>query len=228
MKLADLLKVAAPLLAADKTPEDLRRAVIAADKKAKDADPEEREAAMDAREAGMDEAEEKADKEKAEDAAAKDRKAARDARKSARDKRAADRKAAKDAETDPEGTDADLSQADPSTAAHGGKSEKGALDSAEVDRRIAAAVAVRDAAHAACREVEPVLGVVTFDSAPAAYRAALDKLGIDHKDMHDSALRTVLQLAKDRAAAATPTGVTMDSGMRAEVTKLIPHYGRLS
>lgn len=263
MKLADVLKIAAPFLATDKKPEQLQAAILAADKKAKDAagsglgsrELEEKdqpkgqdwkaydamEEACDSREEAMDAAEEEADKGKGEDKAAKDRKGARDARKGARDARkgardarkaARDaRKAARDRNDDPEGTNAtdeDYTEgADPTTP--GGNRAKGktAIDSAEADRRIAVAIAARDALHDARREVEPILGVVAMDSAEAVYRAALDKLGVDHKDVTAPGLRTLLTVAKDRAAAASPAPLTVDSATVAGIDKLIPGYSRL-
>ena len=235
MKLAAVIAAITPFLAADKTPDEIRKAILAADKKGKDeemdtpaedADIDKREAACDEREEAMDAAEEKADKEaKAEDKAAKDRKAARDSRKMGRDSRKMGRdKRAKDAATDPEGTnDNELENGDPSTPAKGGKSEKGALDSAAVDARVKLAVDARDALHAARREVEPIIGVCALDTAGAVYRAALDKLGVDTKDIPESAFPAMLKLAKDRTAPPAPTMATDISA----VEKLIPGYGRL-
>lgn len=215
MKLKAVLAAITPFLATDKKPDEVLAAVLAADKKAKDEFPEK---------------------------TAKDRKAAHDKARdkmSAKDKEAFDAmsdeekdKAAKDSKEDPEGTDADPDaeddevEGDPSTPSKGGKSEKPALDSAEVDRRIAVAVSNRDALHTALREVEPIVGVITADSASGAYRAALDKLGIDTKGIHESALPTLLKLAKDKASAPAPI-VAMDSANLAEIQKLIPNYNRL-
>ena len=255
MKLAALLKVAAPFLATDKKPDELRRAIIAADKKAKDAagsglgarELEEgdkpkaqdraamdaREEACDSREEAMDAAEEMSDKDKAEDKAAKDRKAARDKRAADRAARALDRKAAKDRDDDPEHTnDEDLTEgADPSTPGGSRAGGKTAIDSAEIDRRITAAVAADRAAQVALfnarHEVEPVLGVVTMDSAEAVYRAALDKLGVDHKGVHASALRALVGVAKDRRSPQSATPPAMDSGASSDFTSKIPGYGRL-
>ncbi len=57
------------------------------------------------------------------------------------------------------------------------------------------ALAANDALHAARRAVEPVVGVVTMDSAEAVYRFALDHLDVDHKGLPASALPTVYALA---------------------------------
>lgn len=236
MKLAAVLAAISPFLATDKTPEEVRKAIFAADKKGKDeevdptaedADIDKREAACDEREEAMDAAEEKADKEaKAEDKAAKDRKGARDSRKMGRDSRKMGRdKRAKDAATDPEGTnDNNLENGDPSTPAKGGKSEKGALDAAAVNAQIKIAVDARDALHAARREVEPIIGVCALDSASAVYKAALDKLGIDTKGIHDSAFPAMLKLAKDHTAKNPAPVLATDVSA---IEKLIPGYGRL-
>lgn len=246
MKVSEIVKLAAKagFLATDKKPAELQALIIAADKKAKDAagtglGPRELE---DKDHPGNDEA---AEKEKA----AKDRKAAHDKARdsmSARDKKAFDAmsdeekdKAAKDCaaedrdddpehtnDEDPDAEDEDYMEgADPSTP--GGNRQKGktAVDSAEVDRRIAAAVAKRDALHMAYDEVAPILGKVTYDSAGAVYRAALDKLGVDHKGVHSSALPAMLKLAKDKAV--TSKVVAMDAAGVSAMAKLIPHYDRL-
>lgn len=223
MKLNAVLAAVAPFLATDKKSDEVKKAILTADKAAKDA-------------AGSEES-------VAKDKAAKDRKAAHD---KARDKMNAEDKAAfdamsdeekdkvaKDGNDDPEGTndaepdveDEEL-KGDPSTPSKGGKSEKPALDSAEVDRRIAAAVGARDAIHTALREVEPILGVVAFDSAGDAYRAALAHLKVDVKGIHESALPAMLRLAKTQAQTAAPVQA-MDSASIAEIQKLIPNYNRL-
>lgn len=282
MKLADVLKVAQAggFLAADKSPEQLRAAIIAADKKGgkdaagsglgareleekdkaedrardeREAETDEREQAADAREAALDEREEahdaaeEKDDEGKEDAKAKDRKTARDSRKGARDARKGARdarmgardsrkgardKRAKDRNDDPEhtnpgGEDEDVNSGDPSTPG-GNRGGKQAVDSAEVDRRINAAVMARDALHTALREVEPILGTgLTYDSAPKAYRAALERMGVDVKGVHDSALPAMLKLAKDKAQAAPATPAAMDSAQATALAQAIPGYNRL-
>jgi hypothetical protein len=229
MKLAAVIKAITPFLATDKKPDEVLAAVIAADKKAKDA----AGSGLGAREL-----EEK-------DQAAKDRKAAHDKARdkmTAEDKKAFDAmsdeekdKVAKDRDDDPEHTndeeidaeDEDYTEgADPTTP--GGNRAKGktAIDSAEVDRRIARAVANRDALHTALREVEPIVGRIAADSAGAAYKAALDKLGVDTKGISPSAFPAMLKLAKDKAQA-TPASPAMDSAGVAALDKVIPGYGRL-
>jgi len=241
VKLAKVIAIAAPFLAADKKPEDLQAAILAADKRAKDspeerdqpkaqdADMDERERACDEREEAMDAAEEKADEGKS-DKEAKDRKSARDARKGARDSRkgARDARSAKDRDDDPEHTNDEnyLEGSDPSTPGGNRAGGKTAVDSAEVDRRISAAVAARDALHTARAEVESILGKTTFDSAGATYEAALKQLGVDTAGIDKSAFPVMLKLAKDRAAAATPSSA-MDGASVSELSKVIPGYGRL-
>ena len=94
-----------------------------------------------------------------------------------------------------------------------------------VDARVARALAARDALHTARREVEPVIGVVGFDSAGDVYRAALAKLGVDAKGIHDSALPALLKLAKDRAAPPAP--LAADSGAAVDMVKAIPGLNRV-
>jgi hypothetical protein len=253
MKLAQVIALAAAggFLATDKKPEDLLAHVLAEDKKAKDKpaydrardEAEEAEDAMgeacDSKAGAMDSAEEKEDEGKGEDKAAKDRKAARDARKAARDSRKAARdsrkaardKRAKDANTDPERTnDNELENAETGTPSKGGESKSGAVDSADVDRRIAAAVAAsvaaRDELHTASREVEPIVGVRAFDSAGDAYKAALEHLGVDVAGVPPSAYRALLKLAKDKHAAAPPS-FALDAASQADIAAKIPHLNRL-
>jgi hypothetical protein len=249
MKLAQVIALAAAggFLATDKKPEDLLAHVLAEDKKAKDKpaydrardEAEEAEDAMgetcDSKAAVMDSAEEEEDKTKGEDKAAKDRKAARDARKAARDSRktardarkAARDKRAKDANTDPERTnDNELENAETGTPSKGGEGKSGAVDSAEVDRRIAAAVVARDELHTASREVEPIVGVRAFDSAGDAYKAALEHLGVDIAGVPPSAYRALLKLAKDKHTAAPPS-FALDAASQADIAAKIPHLNRL-
>lgn len=257
--------VAGGFIAADKAP-DLTKAILAADKRAKDSpentgmgprnlqhtqdrakdEAEEAEDAMaeacDSRAAAADESEEEADKGKADDKA-KDRKAARDARKGARDARKGARdarkgardKRAKDRNDDPEGTnpgagdaETQITSADPNPP--GGPREKGktAVDSAEVDRRISAAVAARDALHVARTEVAPIIGVTAYDTAGDTYRKALDKLGVDTVGLPDSALRAMLTLAKERASAVTASApAALDAATAKAVNAAIPGINRL-
>lgn len=231
MKLAAALKIIAPFLAADKKPKDLEAALLAADKSAKDA----AGSGLGARE--LEEKDkpngDSAARDKARDSMnAKDKKAF-DAMSDEDKEKALDAMCAKDENDDPEGTnDAEIEAEDgeqPGNPATPGGSRAGgktAIDSATVDKRVAAAVATERARNAALREVEPIVGVQAFDSAGEAYRAALTKLGVDVKGVHDSALPAMLKLAKDKATAPAPT-VALDSAGVAGLAKLIPGYGRL-
>lgn len=221
MKLNAVLAAIAPFIATDKKPEEIRAAILAADKVAKDAfEIEEKDKAKD---------------KAAKDKAAKDEKEEKE-RKDAEDKAARD-KAAKDKDNgeDPDGNDEDVDSEDedPITGANpetpGGSRAGGktTVDSAEVDRRIAAAVAARDALHEALRDVEPVLGKVTFDSAPKAYKAALDHLKVDTSGVKGGALRAMFRLAKDKAGAPAPSSLAMDNASVSAIEKVIPGYGRL-
>lgn len=224
MKLDAVLALVAPFLATDAKPDKIKAAIIAADKKAKDEFPDKKEAYDKARDSMTKDEKEAFDamSEEEKDKTVKDR--------GAKDKAAKD-KAAKDAETDPENTndteidaEDDLAPADPSTPSKGGKTGKPALDSAEVDRRIATAVAARDALHTAQTDVAPIVGARVFDSAGAAYKAGLEALGVDIEGVPESAYRAMLKLAKDRRVSAP---IAMDGANTDEVRKLIPNYARL-
>lgn len=247
------LKLLTPFLATDKKIDDVKAALLGAadampseqsskaveDKRAKD------RAARDAVRA--------ADR-KARDEAQKKEDEAKDA-KIAADRAARDAKFGEDRDNDPEGTndaevmkacDKDMeaedaaekevedsempANADPSTAAHGGKSEKPAMDKATVEATVAAAVqAEREAGKAlrvALDKVGPVLGKVTFDSAPEAYRAALTKLTVDHKGVADSALPALFDAATRTPVAAAP--LAHDAAANETLAKLIPNINRLS
>lgn len=166
-------------------------------------------------------------------------KKAKDEAKEKEDKEAAD-KAAKDAEKeDPEGTnDADMDDVDgedefPEKPEGGGEKpaatnikakDKRGKDKA-MDAAISAAIAANDAKHVAAREVESILGVVSYDSADKFYKAALDKLGVPTEGVHVSALPALLKLAKDKATASAP--IVGDSAASADMVKNIPGLSRL-
>src|SRR6185369_6929097 len=142
MKLDAVLALVKPFLAADAKPDDIKAAILAADKKAKDEFPDKDK-----------------DEPKGKDADPKDEPKGKD-------------KGAKDKDGDPECTndeddvdaeDNDLTQAEPGTPSKGGASKKPAMDEAAVDARIKAAVAARDELHAAQAEVAPIVGARTFD-----------------------------------------------------------------
>jgi hypothetical protein len=208
MKLDAVLALVKPFLAADAKPDEIKAAILAADKKAKDEFPDK-------------------DEPKGKDKGAKDEE--KDEPKG-KDK-AKDKDLSCDKDNDPEGTDEDvdaedneLEQAEAGTPSKGGASKKPAMDSAEVDRRIAAAVAARDELHAATAEVAPIVGPRAFDSAGAAYKAGLEALGVDLDGVPEGAYRAMLRLAKDRSA---PAPIAFDSASAVEVQKLIPNYNRL-
>lgn len=241
LKLAAVLAAITPFLATDKKPEQIRAALLAADKAAKDA----AGSGLGARELEeKDQAKDEADKKEARDKArdamcAKDKKAFDAMSDEDKDKKvakdAAEKVAAEDREDDPEGTndedmDADdedfMEGSDPGTPGGNRAGGKTAIDSAEVDKRIQRAVGARDALHEALREVEPVLGKVAFDSAGAAYKAALDHLKVDTAGVHRSAYRSMLKMAKDRAAANSAP-LAADAATTTAMASAIPGYGRL-
>lgn len=247
---------AAGLIASDKKPADVEAALRAldasmppeekkiTDKKARD---EKRAADRKARD------EKVAKDRKARDEAAFEKKTAD--RKARDEKCAADRKArdkAMDEKDDPEGTndaayDAEMDKeakdeseaekkgedaempGDPSTPGgnRGGSNSNPAIDSGEVDKRIAAAVAKDRALTTARADVAPVIGVVALDSAAAVYRAGLKGLGVDAATVTDeAALQSMFKMAKDRAT--TPSApVVMDSAAMSSMEQIIPGYGRL-
>jgi len=231
MKISALVKAITPFLATDKKPEDVQKAILAADKAAKDA----AGSGLGARE--LEEKDQaKAARDKAYDSmSAKDKKAF-DAMSDEDKEKALDAMCAKDRDDDPEGTNAtdeeidaedeDANCGNPSTPGGSRAGGKTAIDAATVDARIAAAVRANNELHAALREVEPIVGVIAADSAPKAYRLALDKLGVDTKGVHDSALKAMLALAKDKAKAPAPV-VALDSAGVASLAKVIPGYDRL-
>lgn len=168
------------------------------------------------------------------------------AAKTAADKKAADKaaadKAAKDALVEtPEGNDEDLDdmtgEDEESPEAKKAAQKKAAdkkaadkavkgMDSAAVDARVAAALTARDALHVARREVEPILGVVAFDSAAEVYKAALDKLGVSVEGVDPSAFGPVLRMAKDKAAAPILAGDSA-TGKVLSMTEAFPGFDRI-
>lgn len=200
MKLDAVLALVKPFLAADAKPDEIKAAILAADKKAKDAEPKDP---------------------KAEDADPKDPKAED---KGAKDSDNTDPEAT-NCDEDIDAEDNDLTQAEPGTPSKGGASKRPAMDEATVAKIVAKAVAARDELHTAHAEVAPIVGARTFDSADSAYKAALEALRVDLTDVPESAYRAVLKLAKDRQPTLSP--IAFDSANEAEVLKLIPNYNRL-
>jgi uncharacterized protein len=226
MKSSVLAATLVTSLGLDKKPEDVKTAIdaaLAADKAATD-------------KAAADKA--------AEDKAAADKKAADEKEAEEKDCAARD-KAAKDAGCDPkdmvkgedgnwglgrgkdEDPDMDMTGEDAPSAKVGagtiantiGKPAQDAIDAA-----VKAAIAARDALHAAREDVKPLLGnVTTCDSADAVYGAALDHLKIEHKDIHPSAWRALYQAS----IKSTPAPVTGDSATVKTMDQAFPHLNRL-
>jgi len=215
MKVATLIASLAPFFATDAKPEDITAAVdaqMALDKSAKDK-------------------------------AAKD-KAAKD--KAAADKAAKD-KAAKDGvlnlegpeteiitnstndEEEVDGEDEDNEDPEEKGAAKdgnwglGGKDKK-AMDAA-IDARVAKAVGARDALHAARRKVEPILGVVAYDSAAEVYKAALVKLGIAVDGVPPAAYGAMLDVATKASGSASPELAT--DGKVKSMSEAFPGFDRI-
>lgn len=243
----------AGIIAADKKPEDVQAALVAAadalpenlaksegvkDRRAKDRAARDEQTAKDRK--ARDEkvaAEDKArDEKKAEDRKARDAKFGEDAENDpectndAGVMKACDADLAAEAKDEKEAEDAEAPPAETGTPSKGGKSEAGTMDSAAVQTAIDAAVQNERAAGKALRvaldKVAPVLGKVTFDSAPEAYKAALTKLGVDHKGVADTALPALLDAATRTAAPAAPQA--HDSANDAALAKLIPNLNRLA
>lgn len=159
--------------------------------------------------------------------------------KAAKDKAAKD--AEKDGADDPEGTDEfpDVEGEDEETPDPVGGAKKSApTDKKAGDKRgkdkamdaatVATLIAANDAKHAASREVESILGVVSFDSAAAYYKAALDKLGVDTAGVHVSAFPAMLKVVKNASAAAvTSAGIVGDASAVASMSTAIKGYNRL-
>ena len=103
------------------------------------------------------------------------------------------------------------------------KDGKKGMDEAGVAAIVAAALAGRDALHAARREVEPVLGVTTFDSAPDTYAAALKKLGIATDGVPAEGLGAIFRVTR----AATPAPIAADASPATSLATAIPGYNRL-
>ena len=133
---------------------------------------------------------------------------------------------AKDEDMDEEAMDEDCD--DPKKPVPRGdkkaKDGKKGMDEAGVAAVVAAALQSRDALHAARREVEPVLGVTTFDSAAATYEAALKKLGVATDGVPSEAYATILRLTRQNSA---PVAQAHDSAGPVSLAKAIPNYDRL-
>lgn len=177
--------------ARDKKAKDAKRAK---DKRAKDAAAkdkkahDERESALDAREAAMDEKEEAEDAEKDDDEGKDSRKTARDKRAADRAKRAKDR-GAKDALPDNTDHRRDFRSGDAGvTKDEMNDAVKAGIEATEKKFREAAI---------AREKVRPLVGSVSMalDSAPDIYRFALKHAQVEAKDVHDSALSALVDMA---------------------------------
>ncbi len=155
--------------------------------------------------------------------------------KAAKDKAAKD--AEKDGADDPEGVDEELDGEDEETMDPPGGAKKSAPTNVKDGKRgkdkamdsatVAGLIAANDAKHAAAREVEPILGVVSFDSADKYYKAALDKLGIDTAAVHTSAFPALLKMAKDSASVSASASIVGDASVVTAMAAAIPGYNRL-
>jgi hypothetical protein len=132
---------------------------------------------------------------------------------------------------DPEGTnDADVDVQPKESVTGSSKSGQAGAeptkDKKATDAAIKSALDARDALHAARRDVETTIGVVTYDSAAEVYEAALVKLGISVDGVDPSAYGTIFKLARDKAQVSTPV-IASDAAVVAGMAAVIPGYGRL-
>lgn len=90
-----------------------------------------------------------------------------------------------------------------------------------------------NALHAAREDVKPLVGVIAandskLNTAEAVYRFALDHAKVAHKDVHASALSTLVSMAKQKATVA-PTGpARMAADAVSAVGKALPSLSRFS
>ena len=152
---------------------------------------------------------------------AKDKAAARDKARDSND----DPEHTNDGEVDPNAMD-DEQPAKTANGNSGAGGREPAKDKAAQDAAIKLALDARDALHAARREVEPVLGVVTYDSAPEVYKAACAKLGVAIDGVHPTAYATIFRLARDKVVAQTPV-IASDAAVVTTMAGLIKGYKRL-
>lgn len=147
--------------------------------------------------------------------------------KKAKDKKAKDKKGMDDME-DMDAED----DVQPSKSVTGGGAPAGnagkepAKDKKGMDAAIKSAIADERALNVARREVEPVLGEVTYDSAAQVYGAALKKLGVDTAGIDASAFSAMYKLAVDARTARTPV-MASDATVVKGMAGAIPGYDRL-
>lgn len=221
MKLSKVAAAVAALLATDAKPTEaqIMAACLAADKKGKDENSGLGPKEID-KKAG-DKAKDEDKDDKAKDAADPD-----DPEKT--NDEFPDKKDDKARDGDPEmEAEDDIQPKKSATGNSGAGGAEPAKDKKGMDAKgVAALIAANDAKHAAAREVEPILGVVAYDSAGEYYKAALTKLGVDTADVHASAFPAMLKLARDKVAAQTPT-MASDAARVSTMATAIKGYGRL-
>lgn len=106
--------------------------------------------------------------------------------------------------------------------------QKPAMDKAIADAE-ARTVARMNAMHQALADVEPIVGkIVAMDKAESVYKFALDQAGVDTKDVHPSAYRSLVELFKKGASAAPPTSrFAQDAASRSSFEKRFPNAATL-
>jgi hypothetical protein len=212
MKKSALLAALAPFLAKDANTVALDAAIVglAKDAKAKDEFPPKKE---------DDKAEDAKEDDKAEDAKEDDK--AEDAKE---DDKAEDEKEDDKAEDDMGSMEADDELPD---APKGGASKPGGKNPTmdeSIKIAVDAALAKQAALTTARAEVEALLGVTAFDSAPATYGAALKKLGIAVDGVPAAAFGAMYRLATKATAPAKKLATDSATVSMAEA---IPHINRL-
>jgi hypothetical protein len=218
MKASKVASVVAALIATDAKPTEAQilAAIIAADKKGKDegglgpVEIEKKDKAKDAKACDGDDPEKTNDEEM--DDKAKDEFPEKD------DK-------AKDEMEDMDAEDDEQPKKSASGNAGAGGAEP-AKDKKGMDAVVKRALTARDALHAARRDVEPVLGVVTYDSAAQVYAAALKKLGVAVDGVDASAYPVLFKLARDRIEVQT-SAMASDAATVKTMAAVIPGYNRL-
>lgn len=119
--------------------------------------------------------------------------------------------------------------------------EKDMVDKKAMDAAIAAAAkSATEAANRTQKEirdaerfVRPIVGdlSIAFDSAEAVHRAALDALGVKHRGVHHSALKTMIEMAADKKSNARPTpteeSIAQDSAASKDFGARFPGASRI-
>lgn len=106
------------------------------------------------------------------------------------------------------------------------KDDKKANDAAirlAADNARASALNEFKAIREAEKAVQPLVGeVAAMDSAEAVYRFALDAAGVDHKDVHASALPALVKLAAQSKTTTAAPRVAMDAAASDDFRKRFP------